>query len=41
VRYNSTSKKDEAIKTNDEYFLEAIGVLEQLVDYGRAELKKL
>ncbi|MCL2291227.1 MAG: hypothetical protein FWC34_11105 [Bacteroidetes bacterium] len=32
---------DEEIKTNDIYFLEVVPVLERLVDYGRAEIKKL
>jgi hypothetical protein len=32
---------DSAIKTNDVYFLETVPVLEQLIDYGRAEIKKL
>ena len=32
---------DEEIKTNDLYFLEVLPTLEELVDYGRAEIKKL
>ncbi len=32
---------DEAIKTDDNYFLAAIGELKELVDFGKASLKKL
>ena len=32
---------DTEIKTNDIYFLETVPVLKQLIDYGRAEIKKL
>ena len=32
---------DDEIKTNDRYFLEVVQVLEEIVIYGRAEIKKL
>jgi hypothetical protein len=32
---------DLEMKTNDEYFLEVVPVLEDIADFGRAELKKL
>lgn len=32
---------DTEIKTNDLYFLEVVPVLEQLIDFGRATIKKL
>jgi len=32
---------DSEIKTNDLYFLETVPVLAELVDFGRAEIKKL
>ena len=32
---------DPEIKTNDNYFLEVVPVLEEIVDFGRAEIKKL
>jgi hypothetical protein len=32
---------DNEIKTNDNYFLEVVPVLAELVDFGRAEIKKL
>lgn len=32
---------DPEIKTNDVYFLEAIQTLKEIMDYGRAEIKKL
>jgi len=32
---------DPEIKTNDLYYLEVVPVLEHIVDFGRAEIKKL
>jgi len=32
---------DEEIKDNDNYFLEVVPVLAEIVDYGRAAIKKL
>jgi hypothetical protein len=32
---------DTEIKTNDNYFLEVIQILDELVNFGRAEIKKL
>jgi hypothetical protein len=32
---------DPEIKTNDSYFLEVVPVLAELMDFGRAEIKKL
>lgn len=32
---------DDIIKINDTYFMQVVPVLSELVDYGRAEIKKL